>query len=78
MASDTTTATEAVPYFFLLHMQWSTGRGIAASYFHGTEPVHPGESRHQVFTRIRDTALAKAGAPANADITAFTLELDQI
>ena len=78
MSSETTTEAEAVPYFFLMRVQWQVGGGMAVSVLHGTEPVRPGESRHKVFLRIRDTALVKAGAPSNADITAFTLEPDRI
>lgn len=78
MASDTTTTAEPVPYFFFLRLQWQVGGGMAVSVLHGTEPVRSGESRHRVFLRIRETALAKAGAPENADVTAFTLEPDQI
>jgi len=78
MASDITPAAETVPYFFLLRVQWQVGGGMAASVVHGTEPVRPGESRHQVFMRLRDMVLAKVDAPANADITAFTLEPDRV
>jgi hypothetical protein len=73
-----TPATEPVLYFFLLRVQWQVGDGMAATVMHGTEPVHPGESRHRAFLRLRDQVLAKAGAPANADITTFVLEPDEI
>ena len=76
-APATSPAAESVPYFFLLRLQWSVGGGLAASVFHGTHSVRPGESRHQIFTELRDLALQKVGAPANADITAFILEPDR-
>jgi hypothetical protein len=74
----TSPAPTGVPYFFLLRLQWSTHGGMAATVLHGTHVVRPGESRWQLFAQLRDEAIAKAGAPATADITTFIFEPDRI
>ena len=82
MTSATTPATSpaptGVPYFFLLRLQWPMHGGMAATVMHGTHVVRPGESRQQIFIQLRDLAIAKAGAPATADITSFIFEPDRL
>jgi len=78
MTNTTTPAAETVSYFFLLRIQWQVGGGMAATVLHGTHPVRAGQGRHEVFTELRDMAITRVGAPADADITAFTLEPDRL
>ncbi len=78
MSSDTTPVTESVSYFFFLRLQWTTETKQKSAEFHGTLPVPRGSSRLQVFKQLCEYAKDHGSAPANADITAFTLEPDQL
>lgn len=70
-------ATDEVPHFYLLRIQWQHSSGaLATSVIHGVAPVRPGMSRHKLFTMLRDEAVARSGAPSTADVTAFELVPD--